>query len=513
MRKIITEDEAFERVEVDREKAVEIVRDLNQPLKVEHIETGLAEHPSLSFYRQGEFVDLCAGPHVESTGAVKHFKLLSMAGAYWRGNENNPMLTRIYGVVFPTEEELVEYLNYLEEVKKRDHRRLGKELELFGFFEEAGSGFVFYFPKGVFLRNRLIELSRKEHLSRGYVEISSPHIMKSSLWHISGHYQNYRENMFVGKTEDYEFVVKPMNCPAHILFYKKERRSYRELPLKILEFGTVYRNERAGTMHGLMRVRGFTQDDAHIFTTHQRLKEDIKEVLDFVFHWLSLFNFTYSLKLKGRPKKFIGTVENWERAIESLRGALEEMDLAYEFVPEDGAFYGPKIDVVLKDALEREWQGPTIQVDFNLPERFDLIYVGSDGKEHRPVMIHRAIMGSVERFLGVLLEHYGGKFPVWLSPVQGRILPISEKFVEYGERVESLGKEMGLRIELDRRNEKLGYKIREAIKQKIPYLLIVGKKEVESGTVSVRSRDEGELGEMKPAEIFNKIAKEEESRK
>jgi len=450
-------------------------------------------------------VDLCRGPHVPSTGEVKAFKLLSVAGAYWRGDEHNKMLQRIYGTAFPTEEELERFLHRLEEARRRDHRKLGKELDLFGFYEEAGPGLVIYHHKGALIRSLLEELSRREHLKRGYQLVIGPHILKAELWKRSGHYDYYREHMYFTEVEGQEYALKPMNCLAHILVYRSRQRSYRELPLRFFELGTVHRHERSGVLHGLLRAREFTQDDAHIFCRSDQLHEEIREILHFVQEMMELFGFSYEVEVSTRPEKYIGSDEDWERATRSLVEVLEQEGLPYQVNEGEGAFYGPKIDIKLKDALGRKWQCATIQCDFSLPERFSLEYVGSDGERHRPVMIHRVIFGAMERFIGVLVEHFAGAFPLWLSPVQVKVLTITDRHIPYGERVLEELLSRDIRAEGDFRNEKLGYKVREAQLEKIPYMLVVGDKEVEAGTVTPRERSGKNLGAMKLEEFIEMI--------
>ncbi len=512
MRKIVEADYPVEQVYLDRAEAEKILQ--NEPFKQEL----LKEIPDekVSFYRDGEFIDLCRGPHVSRTGEVKFFKILGTAGAYWRGDERRPMLQRIYGTAFFTQEELEQYLRLQEEAAKRDHRKLGKELELFTFFpDEAGAGLVFYLPRGVVFRRILEEINIQEHLKRGYIQVMTPHLMKIHLWETSGHLENYRDNMFIiqepraseseGVAEQY--AVKPMNCPAHILLYKSKRRSYRELPMRIYELGTVYRFERGGTMHGLMRVRGFTQDDAHIFCSLSDLEKEIQGVLEFTFYLLKIFGFRWELALKGRPQLSMGEEFIWEHSEKALRNALESLHLLYDYYPRDGAFYGPKIDIILKDALGRDWQGPTVQVDFNLPQRFQLIFVNAEDREEQPVIIHRACWGSLERFIGILIEHYGGRFPLWLSPVQIRVLPIADRHQAYANQVALHLQKKGLRVETDNRNQTLPYKIREGQKEKIPYLLVIGNREMEQNTVSVRSREEGDMGSMSLEQFYTSIQK------
>ncbi len=505
MRKISQADYPVEQLFFSAEEAKRILA--FEPLKLELLKEIPGEQ--ISFYRQGDFIDLCRGPHISSTGMVKYFKILSTAGAYWRGNEQREKLQRIYGTAFYTEEELQQYLHSIEEAKKRDHRKLGRELELFQIFpEEGGPGLIFYLPKGIALRQILESISIREHLKNGYQQVMTPHILKLALWETSGHLENYQENMFLIRGGEEEFAVKPMNCPAHILIYKSKRRSYRELPLRLYELGTVYRYERSGTMHGLLRVRGMTQDDAHIFCPIAFLNQEIQEVIRLTIKLLDLFGFRYTFALKGKPDRSIGSDEIWQTALQALEQALNQLNLPFEYYPGDGAFYGPKIDFMLGDALGREWQGSTIQIDFNLPQRFGLTFVNEKDEEEMPVMIHRAIWGTFERFIGILIEHYGGNFPLWLAPVQFRILPISEKFFPYARKVYQYLQENGFRAELDLKNEKVNYKIREAQLDKIPYMLIVGRKEEQNQTVSVRSRKDGDLGEKGLEAFLHEIVDE-----
>jgi len=509
MQEIIKRDLPFTREEISKEEAKRIFKDLKEDYKLALLEE--IPDSTVSIYRTGkDFVDLCRGPHVESTGKIKHFKLLSLAGAYWHGIETNPMLSRIYGTCFETKEELEEYLKNLEEAKKRDHRKLGPALELFDIYpEEAGQGLVFYYPKGAILRSIIEDFLKKQHLKRGYLLVNTPHIMEAELWRISGHYEYYKENMYTFKIEDKEFVLKPMNCPGHILIYKSRLRSYKELPLRFFELGTVYRREKAGVLHGLLRVRGFTQDDAHIFCLAEQLNAEIKGIIDFVVETMRIFGFNdLVVELSTRPQKYIGTEQDWQKATEVLEEALKEKTLNYKINVGEGAFYGPKIDIKLKDALKRKWQCATIQCDFALPKRFALTYIDSEGKESQPIMIHRVILGSLERFIGTLIEHYAGDFPLWLAPVQIRIIPISESFLEYASQVEKELKQTGLRVEIDHHNETLDKRIREAELEKIPYCLIVGNQEVKKGTVSIRKRKEGNLGEVKLEKFIQEIQKQ-----
>lgn len=503
MREIVRRDLPFVRQEMGREEAIRFFEERGEDYKVE-ILRGIDDE-KVTLYWQGDFVDLCRGPHVPSTGEVKAFKLLSVAGAYWRGDEHNKMLQRIYGTAFPTEEELERFLHRLEEAKRRDHRKLGKELDLFGFYEEAGPGLVIYHHKGALIRSLLEELSRREHLKRGYQLVIGPHILKAELWKRSGHYDYYREHMYFTEVEGQEYALKPMNCLAHILVYRSRQRSYRELPLRFFELGTVHRHERSGVLHGLLRAREFTQDDAHIFCRSDQLHEEIREILHFVQEMMELFGFSYEVEVSTRPEKYIGSDEDWERATRSLVEVLEQEGLPYQVNEGEGAFYGPKIDIKLKDALGRKWQCATIQCDFSLPERFSLEYVGSDGERHRPVMIHRVIFGAMERFIGVLVEHFAGAFPLWLSPVQVKVLTITDRHIPYGEKVLEELLSRDIRAEGDFRNEKLGYKVREAQLEKIPYMLVVGDKEVEAGTVTPRERSGKNLGAMKLEEFIEMI--------
>lgn len=486
MQEIIDKNLLLERQELTKDEGCQLFQSLGENYKVELLNE--IEDEKVTIYRQGDFVDLCRGPHISSTGKIKAFKLLSVAGAYWRGNEHQPMLQRIYGTVFDSQGALEEHLYRLEEAARRDHRKLGKELGLFSFHEIMGAGLVLYHPRGATLRFIIEDLLKREHAKRGYQWVVSPHIMKAEIWKTSGHYQ-MGYPMYFFEIEGQKYGIKPMNCPAHILVYKAEPRSYRDLPLRYFELGTVYRHERSGVLHGLLRVRGFTQDDAHIFCTPEQLEGEIINVLDFAFEMLSLFGFEeYEIMLSTRPEKYVGTLENWDKATAALQSALEHHNIKYEVDPGEGVFYGPKIDIKLKDALNRVWQGPTIQVDFNLPERFDLVYWAADNIQYRPVMIHRTVLGSLERFLGCLIEHYAGAFPVWLSPVQVTVIPIADRHLEYAEVICSKLRALGSRVELDSRSESVNKKIRDAQVQKVPYMLVVGDKEVESQTVAVRDR-------------------------
>ncbi|MCM8763648.1 MAG: threonine--tRNA ligase [Candidatus Omnitrophica bacterium] len=507
MKEIIKEDFPFIKEEISKKEAEDLFKKLAEDYKLDLLKKIPEE--KVAIYRSGEFIDLCRGPHVESTGKIKAFKLLSIAGAYWHGIETNPMLQRIYGTSFLTPKELEVYLNKLEEVKKRDHRKLGKELEFFSIHEEAGAGLIFYHPKGAVLRTIIEDYEKREHLKRGYQLVITPHILRSDIWMRSGHYNYYKENMYIFKVGEQEFAVKPMNCPGHILIYKSKLRSYRELPLRFFELGSVYRNEKTGVLHGLLRVRGFTQDDAHIFCTEEQLIDEIKGAIDFVIETMRVFGFDeYEIELSTRPEKSIGTDEEWQRAENALKKSLSEKDLDCKISPGEGAFYGPKIDIKLKDALKRTWQCATIQCDFALPERFDLTYTASDGSLKRPIMLHRVVLGSMERFIGTLIEHYAGALPLWLAPVQGIIIPISDKALDYAEMVKEKFLEDGLRVEIDMREEKMQYKIRQAQLNKIPYMIIVGEKEKVSNTLSIRERKKGYLGQITLAKFLEQIKNE-----
>jgi threonyl-tRNA synthetase len=483
----------IERQELSKAEAIRFFRDRGEPYKVEIIE-GIPD-PTVSLYKQGEFIDLCEGPHLSTTAGVAHFKLTTVAGAYWRGDEKNRMLQRIYGTSFPTREELDAHLARLEEAKRRDHRKLGRDLDLFSMTDEVGAGLVLWHPKGARVRRTIEDFWRTEHDRAGYELVYSPHVAKLDLWRRSGHVDFYRENMFTPMdVEGVEYELKPMNCPFHIMVYKSRPRSYRDLPLRFAELGTVYRFERSGVLHGLMRVRGFTQDDAHLFCRPDQLQHEITNVLDFVTTILTTFGFPeYDVYLSTRPEKYVGALERWDLATSALEGALRAKGLPYQIDPGEGVFYGPKIDIKIKDVLRRSWQCATIQVDFNFPDRFGLHYTGEDDKDHQPIMIHRALLGSLERFLGVLIEHYGGAFPTWLAPTQAIVLPIADRVHPYGREVLAALSARGIRAELDARNEKIGLKIREAQLAKIPYMLVVGDREAAAGTVSVRRRDGQEL--------------------
>ncbi|MDU1322928.1 MAG: threonine--tRNA ligase [Clostridium botulinum] len=506
IKKIIKENHKLERFELPREEAIKLMKEKNEDYKVELIED-LPEGEVISFYKQGDFTDLCAGPHVPSTGKVKSVKLLSLAGAYWRGDENNKMLQRIYGTAFTKKSELDEYLNMLEEAKKRDHRKLGKELDLFSIHEE-GPGFPFFHPKGMIVRNILESFWREEHTKAGYQEIRTPLILNEALWHQSGHWDHYKENMYFTNIDDGDYAIKPMNCPGGILVYKNSMHSYRDLPLRLSELGIVHRHELSGALHGLMRVRCFTQDDAHLYMTKEQIKEEVVGIIKLIDKFYKLFGFEYFVELSTRPEDSMGSDEDWEIATNGLREALDSIGKEYRVNEGDGAFYGPKIDFHLKDCIGRTWQCGTIQLDFQMPERFDLSYIGADGEKHRPVMVHRTIYGSVERFIGILIEQYAGAFPTWLAPVQVKLMNITDAQYDYLKKVEETLKENNIRVEIDTRNEKIGYKIREAQLQKVPYMLILGDKEVEAGKVAVRSRKDGDLGAISLEEFIEKIKNE-----
>ena len=506
MKKIVKEALPIEQFTKSRAEAIAYFQEKEEPYKVELIED-LPEDAVISFYSQGEFTDLCAGPHLMTTKPVKAFKLTSLAGAYWRGSEKNKMLQRIYGTAFPKKAELDEYLTMLEEAKKRDHRRLGKELGLF-MMRDEGPGFPFFLPKGMVLKNTLLDYWREIHNKAGYVEIATPIMLSRHLWETSGHWDHYKENMYTTVIDEEDFAIKPMNCPGGILVYQSEPRSYRDLPLRMGELGLVHRHEKSGQLHGLMRVRCFTQDDAHIFMMPEQIREEIKGVAKLIDEVYSLFGFKYHVELSTRPEDSMGSDEDWEMATDALRGALDDLGLPYVVNEGDGAFYGPKIDFHLEDSIGRTWQCGTIQLDFQLPLRFELEYTGADGEKHRPIMIHRVAFGSIERFIGILIEHFAGAFPTWLAPVQVKVLPISDKYMDYAKNVLAQLKDAGIRVELDSRAEKIGYKIREAQMQKVPYMLVVGAKEEESGLVSVRSRFEGDEGQKSTAEFIAALKEE-----
>jgi len=494
MREIVASRQSFVRREVPQEEAISFFKQAGETYKVEILEE--LNEPVVSLYQQGSFVDLCRGPHIPDTSYIRAFKLTGVAGAYWRGDERNPMLQRIYGTAFPDEESLNKYLAFLEEAKRRDHRRLGRELDLFQFSDEVGAGMVIYHPKGAMIRHILETFEKREHIRRGYQLVVGPTLLKTDLWKRSGHFDNYRENMYFTEIEGQSYGIKPMNCLAHMLIYKSKIRSYRDLPIRYFELGTVHRHEKSGVLHGLLRVRQFTQDDAHILCTPEQLHSEIEGVINFVVEVMDIFGFSYEMEISTRPEKSIGSDEDWERATKALMEVLQAKGIPYAICEGEGAFYGPKIDVKLKDALGRKWQCATIQCDFTLPERFDLTYIGPDGAKHRPVMLHRVILGAIERFLGVLIEHYAGAFPVWLAPVQAIVLTVTDRHIEYARGVFETLREKGMRVELDDRNEKLGFKIREAQLQKIPYMLVIGDREMQARTVAPRRRDGVQLDPM-----------------
>jgi len=505
MKKIIKENLQVEREEIEREEAIKLFEKMREIYKIEIIKHDIPENEPISIYKQGEFIDLCRGPHIPSTGLAGAFKLINVAGAYWKGKETNPMLQRIYGVAFWEEKELKQYLNMLEEAKKRDHRKIGKELELFIIDEEIGGGLAIWLPKGAIIRKEIEDDWKKEHIKRGYQLVYTPHVGKETLWQTSGHVNFYRENMFPEMfIEEEGYFVKPMNCPFHVEIYKSKQRSYKELPIKLAELGTVYRYERSGVLHGLMRVRGFTQDDAHIICREDQVEQQIKEVLEFAIDTLKSYGFEeFEVYLSTRPEKSVGDDKMWEIATNSLKKAIESVGLDYKIDEGGGAFYGPKIDVKIKDSIGRMWQCSTIQFDFNLPERFDMYYIGEDNQKHRPYMVHRAIFGSIERFIGVLLEHYAGLLPLWLAPVQVALIPISDAHLDYAKMVKDKLEEEGIRVYLDERNERMNKKIRDAEIQKIPYMAVIGDKEIQENAVSLRTKKDGNLGIMKVEDFIN----------
>ncbi len=510
MKKIIKENIPLKPFVLPRDEAIKLMQEKGEPYKVELIED-LPEEETISFYQQGDFTDLCAGPHIMYTKGVKAFKLTSIAGAYWRGSEKNKMLTRIYGTAFANKEDLENYLTMLEEAKKRDHRKLGKELGLFMFTEE-GPGFPFFLPKGMTLKNTLIDYWREIHLRESYQEVSTPVILSRKLWETSGHWDHYKDNMYTTVIDEEDYAIKPMNCPGGMLVYKSQPRSYRDLPLRVGELGLVHRHEKSGQLHGLMRVRCFTQDDAHIFMTQEQITEEIKNVTRLINEVYTLFGFEYFVELSTRPEDSMGSDEDWELATNGLRNALEEMGLDYIVNEGDGAFYGPKIDFHLRDSIGRTWQCGTIQLDFQLPQRFEAEYVAEDGTKKRPIMIHRVCFGSIERFIGILIEHFAGKFPVWLAPVQVKVIPVSEKSMEYATGVYEKLRAAGIRTELDHKDEKVGYKIRQAQLEKVPFMLVLGEKEAAEGAITVRSRDKGDLGSAQLDEFIADVKKMVESR-
>ncbi|MDD2648514.1 MAG: threonine--tRNA ligase [Eubacteriales bacterium] len=506
MGKIVQQNERLERFELPREEAIKFMEEKGEPYKVELIRD-LPEDAVISFYKQGDFTDLCAGPHLPSTGKVKAFKLTSVAGAYWRGSEKNKMLQRIYGTAFTNKEDLRVYLERIEEAKKRDHRKLGRELDLYDILEE-GPGFPFFYPKGMILRNELENYWREIHRKAGYEEIKTPMMLNRALWERSGHWDHYRENMYTTKIDDTDFAIKPMNCPGGMLVYQRKLWSYRDLPIRCGELGLVHRHELSGALHGLMRVRCFTQDDAHIFMTPEQIRSEIKGVYNLIDSVYKVFGFKYTVELSTRPENSIGTDEMWAMATDGLQGALDELGVKYTINEGDGAFYGPKIDFHLEDCIGRTWQCGTIQLDMNLPERFDLTYVGADGEKHRPVMIHRVVFGSIERFIGIITEQFAGAFPLWLAPVQAKILTITDRADSAAKALQEKLEDAGIRTELDLRNEKIGFKVREAQMMKIPYMLVLGDKEAESGCVAVRNRKGENLGTMEIDALIEKLKKE-----
>ncbi len=507
MKKIVKESIRLEQFTLSPEEAIKYLEEQNEPYKVELCREHSDKGEPISFYKQGDFTDLCAGPHLMSTSSVKAFKLTSVTGAYWRGSEKNKMLTRIYGTAFPSKDALADHLEKLEEAKKRDHRKLGKELGLFALLDE-GPGFPFFLPKGMVLRNTLLDYWREVHKKYGYVEISTPIILNQELWHRSGHWDHYKDNMYTTVIDDEDYAVKPMNCPGGMLVYKVEPKSYRDFPLRMAELGLVHRHELSGTLHGLFRVRCFTQDDAHIFMTWEQVESEIQGVVRLFDEVYSTFGLTYKIEISTMPEDHIGEKETWDMATDMLKKAVSEMGKEFVINEGDGAFYGPKIDFHLSDSLGRTWQCGTIQLDMQMPERFELEYTGADGEKHRPVMIHRACLGSIERFIGVITEHFAGAFPLWLSPEQVRILPVTDRAKEYAEKIAERLENLGIRSSVDNRNEKIGYKIRQAQLEKIPYFFIVGDKEVEDNTVSLRSRKEGDLGASPLDEVINRIVTE-----
>ena len=506
MKRIVQANYPLERFELPREEAIKLMEEKGEPYKVELIQD-LPEDAVISFYKQGDFVDLCAGPHMESTGKIKAYKLMSVAGAYWRGDSNRQMLQRIYATAFPSQEELDEYIQKLEEAKLRDHRKIGKEMDLFMLVDE-GPGFPFFLPKGMIIRNGLENFWREEHRKRGYEEVKTPLILNEQLWRTSGHWDHYKDNMYFTKIDDEDFAVKPMNCPGSMLVYKRKMWSYRDFPIRCGELGQVHRHELSGALHGLMRVRTFTQDDAHIFMLPEQIMDEVIGVVKFIDEVYNMFGFKYHIELSTRPENSMGTDEEWAIAEDALRGALENINADYVVNEGDGAFYGPKLDFHLEDSLGRTWQCGTIQLDMQMPQRFDLTYVGPDGEKHRPVMIHRVIFGSIERFIGILTEHFAGKFPLWLAPVQVKLLTVTEKFADYALDVAAKLEAAGLRVEADIRNEKIGKKIREARNARTPYICVIGEKEAEAGTLTVRSSKVGELGEMQAEELIAKLVEE-----
>lgn len=511
MAQIVKEDLPLERLEISREQALQMFKEKGEDYKVELI-NDLDADAKITCYRQGDFIDLCAGPHLPSTGKLKVVKLLNLAGAYWRGDERNPMLQRIYGTAFPKQKMLTEYLHFLEEARKRDHRKLGRELDLFSFHEE-GPGFPFYHPKGIIIRRELEKFWREEHRKAGYLEVETPIILNRQLWEQSGHWDHYQENMYFTRIDEQDFAIKPMNCPGSMLIYKTGMHSYRDFPLRMAEMGLVHRHEKSGTLHGLMRVRSFTQDDAHIFMLPEQIEDEVAGVMELVDRFYKVFGFNYFIELSTRPEKSLGSDEMWEKATSVLQSVLDKKGAPYKINEGDGAFYGPKIDFHLEDSLGRTWQCGTIQLDFQMPEKFDLSYIGADGQKHRPAMLHRVVYGAMERFFALLIEHYGGAFPLWLAPVQVLVIPITDRQHKYAAEVKNLLWEKGVRVETDDRSEKVGYKIREAQVQKVPYMLIVGEKEVDSRKVAVRQREQGDLGAVDLQTFADNIIEEIKQRK
>ncbi|MBO4927278.1 MAG: threonine--tRNA ligase [Clostridiales bacterium] len=511
MKEIVKESLVLSVYDMSKEEAYEYMKERGESYKMELI-SEIPDDERITFYKQGDYAEFCAGPHIGNVSHIKAIKLLSVAGAYWRGSEKNPMLTRIYGISFPKASMLEEYLKQLEEAKARDHRKLGKELELFALMEE-GPGLPFYFPKGLLMKNLLIDYWRKIHRREGYEEISTPMMLMRTLWEKSGHWDHYRENMYTTSVDDTDYAIKPMNCPGGMLVYKSKQHSYKEFPMRVGELGVVHRAEKSGTLHGLMRARCFTQDDAHIFMREDQVMSEIQGVMRLIDEFYGRFGFQYEIELSTRPENSIGSDEEWELAIASLKAAVEGVGKPYEINEGDGAFYGPKLDFHIRDSIGRTWQCGTIQLDFQLPQRFDLDYIGQDGEKHRPIMLHRVVFGSIDRFLGILIEHYGGKFPVWLSPVQVKILPVSDKYLEYGRELAREMRDLDVRVELDESDEKLGYKIRAARMEKVPYLIVVGEKEEKNRSVSVRSRDlpndQQDLGEMEVEDFVSLIHEQE----
>jgi hypothetical protein len=510
VKKITQANYPLERFELPRQEALKLMKDADEPYKVELI-NDLPEDAVISFYKQGDFIDLCAGPHVDSTGQIKAFKVMSVAGAYWRGDSSKKMLQRLYAISYPTQEELDAYVERLEEAKKRDHRKIGKEMDLFAIYDE-GPGFPFFMPKGMIIRNELEKYWRAEHTKRGYDEIRTPLILSEQLWRTSGHWDHYKDNMYFTKIDGDDYAIKPMNCPGSLLAYKRRMWSYRDLPIRMAEMGQVHRHELSGALHGLMRVRTFTQDDAHIYMLPEQIKDEIIGVTKFIDDVYSLFGFKYHIELSTRPENSMGTDEEWAMAEDALRTAMEQTGVPFVVNEGDGAFYGPKLDFHLEDSIGRTWQCGTIQLDLQLPQRFDITYVGADGEKHRPIMIHRVIFGSIERFIGILTEHFAGKFPLWLAPVQVKLLTVTEKFADYAKEVEKELKALGIRVESDIRNEKIGYKLREARNERVSYIAVIGEKEEAARTLTLRSNKLGEIGEMGVEEFKKKLIEEIETK-